>query len=52
MGTIVKAEWAIAKQLSKVDCDQTALQTDQLTTQAFTKVFGQQDQSKPLLPPP
>ncbi|WP_374531016.1 ankyrin repeat domain-containing protein [Acinetobacter sp.] len=52
MGAIVKGEWGIAKQLSKVDCDQAAKQEGALTTEEFAKVFGQQDKLKQLLQTP
>ncbi|MFC2993711.1 ankyrin repeat domain-containing protein [Acinetobacter sichuanensis] len=48
MGAIVKAEWLIAKQLKKVDCDVQAKQTGLLTIEEFAKVFGQLDQLKKL----
>ena len=52
MGAIVKAEWGIAKQLNKVDCDQVAKHEGALTTEEFAKVFGQQDELKQLLQSP
>lgn len=49
MGAIVKAEWSIAKQLRKVDCDIDAQQTGQLTAEEFAIVFGQEDKLKQLV---
>ncbi len=43
MGAIVKAEWAIAKQLRKEDCDKNAKQNHELTVEEFAKVFGQEE---------
>ena len=48
MGAIVKAEWSIAKQLKKVDCDIDAKKTGQLTAEEFAIVFGQEDKLKKL----
>ena len=42
MGAIVKAEWSIAKQLRKVDCDVDAKKTGQKTATEFAKMFGQE----------
>ncbi|WP_333975745.1 ankyrin repeat domain-containing protein [Acinetobacter colistiniresistens] len=41
MGAIVKAEWSIAKQLRRVDCDTHAAKTGQLTAEQFAIEFGQ-----------
>lgn len=49
MGAIVKAEWSIAKQLKKVDCDVKAKQTGQLTAIEFAKVFGQEQKLRDLV---
>ena len=49
MGAIVKAEWSIAKQLRKVDCDVQAKQTGQLTAEQFAKEFGQEQKLKNLM---
>ncbi|WP_343569239.1 ankyrin repeat domain-containing protein [Acinetobacter sp.] len=49
MGAIVKAEWKIARQLKKVDCDSKAKQENNLTTDEFAKVFGQEEKWKRLL---
>lgn len=49
MGAIVKAEWKIARQLKKVDCDSKAKQEDNLTTDEFAKVFGQEEKWKRLM---
>lgn len=49
MGAIVKAEWAIARQLRKVDCDVNAKQNGLLTTEEFAQVFGQDQQLKKML---
>lgn len=49
MGAIVKAEWTIAKQLRKVDCDTNATQTGQLTAEEFAKVFGQEQKLRELI---
>lgn len=41
MGAMFKMEWAIAKQLRKVDCDANAQQTGQKTAEQFAREFGQ-----------
>ncbi|WP_121972746.1 ankyrin repeat domain-containing protein [Acinetobacter stercoris] len=48
MGAIVKAEWSIAKQLRKVDCDVQSKRTGQLTAEEFAKQFGQEEKLKKL----
>lgn len=48
MGAIVKAEWSIAKQLRKVDCDVNAKKSNQLTAEEFAKYFGQEEKFKKL----
>ncbi|WP_373359105.1 ankyrin repeat domain-containing protein [Acinetobacter lactucae] len=52
MGAIVKAEWSIAKQLKSTDCDAKAKKDGQLTTEAFAKVFGQEQKLEKLLSQP
>lgn len=49
MGAIVKAEWSIAKQLRKVDCDVNSKKTQQMTAEEFAKYFGQEEKFKKLL---
>ena len=49
MGAIVKAEWSIAKQLRKVDCDVNAKKTKQMTAEEFAKYFGQEEKFKKIL---
>lgn len=46
MGAIVKAEWSIARQLNKQDCDTQTQGT--LTTEQFAQYFGQLDKFKQL----
>ena len=48
MGAIVKAEWSIAKQLRKVDCDVNAKKTNQMTAEEFARYFGQEEKLKKL----
>ncbi|ENV31857.1 ankyrin repeat domain-containing protein [Acinetobacter gerneri] len=48
MGAIVKAEWTIAKQLRKEDCDKNADQSHELTVEEFARVFGQEEKLREL----
>jgi len=48
MGAIFKMEWAIARQLRKVDCDMNTQQTGQKTVAEFAKVIGQEQALKEL----
>lgn len=41
MGAIVKAEWAIARTLYRIDCDKQAPQPGMKTVEEFAEVFGQ-----------
>ncbi|UUM28270.1 ankyrin repeat domain-containing protein [Acinetobacter colistiniresistens] len=50
MGAIVKAEWSIAKQLRRVDCDTHAVKTGQLTAEQFAIEFGQLKQLQEIQP--
>ncbi len=49
MGAIFKMEWAIARQLRKVDCDMNTHQPGQKTVAEFAKVIGQEQALKELL---
>lgn len=48
MGAIVKAEWSIAKQLRKIDCDVNAKKNNQMTAEEFAQYFGQEEKFKQL----
>ena len=49
MGALFKMEFAIAKQLSQVDCDAQAKKTGQKTAAEFARVIGQEQQLQKII---